>query len=195
MTDHFSLTATNRAEAGKGNARATRREGRVPAVIYGDNKPPVIISLAQNELMKVVNSGHIFTHLCDLDVDGQKHSVLARDVQFHPVKDMPIHVDFLRVTEKTMVTVEVPVRFVNEEKSAGLRRGGILNVALHTIEVTCRADRIPDHLDIDILDLKIGDDVKVAQVKLPAAIKTTLKADETVVTILPPKTAQADEAA
>src|SRR5690606_13488557 len=127
MSKHIQMTAALRDRAGKGNARATRRQGKVPAVIYGDNKAPVLVALDNLQITKALHSGHLFTHLCDLTVDGQKHTVLARDVQMHPIKDTPDHVDFLRVSERTVITVEVPIHVKGQDKSPGIKAGGILN--------------------------------------------------------------------
>jgi len=186
MSKHITMTAALRDRAGKGNARATRRQGKVPAVIYGDNKSPVLISLDSLPITKALHSGHLFTHLCDLDVNGEKHLVLARDVQFHPVKDTPEHVDFLRVSEKTMITVEVPLHLTNEEKSPAVKAGGVLTLVLHTLEVKCRADQIPEHIDIDLSTLAMGDSVKVEDLKLPKDVKSTLDPHAAVVTVTAP---------
>lgn len=183
MSKHFQLTATKRERAGKGNARATRREGLVPAVIYGDNKPPVMIALQKTPVWKALHSGQFFTHLCDIDLDGQKHLVLARDVQLHPVKDTPDHVDFLRVSEKTTITVEVPVHFINEEKAPAIKAGGVLTIIAHTVEVKCRADQIPEEFVIDLSTMKAGEAIKIEDIKFPAGVKPTGDADEPVATI------------
>lgn len=183
MTKHISMSATLRERAGKGNARATRRQGKVPAVIYGDNKPPVLISLEILPITKALHSGSLFTQLCDLNVDGQKHLVLARDVQLHPVKDTPDHVDFLRVNEKTTITVDVPVHVVNEEVSPGIKARGILNLVAHTLQISCRADQIPASIEVDVAKLSIGDVVKVEDLKLPKNVEVTIDPSSPVLTI------------
>lgn len=186
MSKHISMTAVLRDRAGKGNARATRRQGKVPAVIYGDNKPPVMIAIDNLPIVKALHGGLLFTHLCDLDVDGQKHLVLARDVQLHPVKDTPEHVDFLRVSEKTQITVEVPLHIVNDEKCPAAKAGGVISLVLHTLEVKCRADQIPEHIDIDLSKLAMGDSIKVEDLKLPTGVKSTLDPHAPVVTVTAP---------
>ncbi|HEY1096411.1 MAG TPA: 50S ribosomal protein L25/general stress protein Ctc, partial [Alphaproteobacteria bacterium] len=194
MTEHFQLAATARERAGKGNARATRKEGRIPAVIYGDNKPPVMVSLDTIPLVKALHTGNFFTHLCDVIVDGQKHTVLARDVQMHPVKDHPEHIDFLRVGEKTFVTVEVPVHFQNQDKCPGVRKGGVLNIVLHDLSVRVRADKIPESIDFDLGAMDIGDAVKVSDLKLPAGATALADADNTVATLAAPTVTKQDQA-
>ncbi|MDB5478797.1 MAG: ribosomal rRNA E-loop binding protein [Alphaproteobacteria bacterium] len=186
MSTHILMTAALRDRAGKGNARATRRSGQVPAVIYGDNKPPVLISIENMPIIKALHSGSLFTHLCDLTIDGQNHLVLARDVQLHPVKDTPIHVDFLRVGEKTVVTVEVPLHVINDDKAPGLKAGGVLTLSHHTLEVSCRADRIPESIDIDISALEMNSSIKIEDIKFPANVKSTLDPHTSVVSITPP---------
>lgn len=182
MSKHIAMTATSRDRAGKGNARATRRQGKVPAVIYGDNKAPVMIAIDNLPIVKALHSGHLFTHLTDLEVEGQKHLVLARDVQLHPLKDTPIHVDFLRVSEKTVITVEVPLHIVNDEKAPAVKAAGMINLVHHTLEVSCRADNIPEFIEIDVGSMEVGDVLHVSDLKLPANVKSTLDAEETLVT-------------
>lgn len=183
MSKHFQMTATQRERAGKGNARATRRQGLIPAVIYGDNKPPVTIALDSIPVLKALHSGHFFTHLCDIDLAGQKHLVLARDVQFHPTKDTPNHVDFLRVSEKTTITVEIPVHFKGQEKSPGIKAGGVLTIIAHTVEVKCRADQIPEEFTVDLSKAEMGDSIKVSDIQFPNGVKPVGDADEPVASI------------
>lgn len=193
MSEHFQLAATLRERAGKGNARATRKEGRIPAVIYGDNKPAVMVSLETIPLVKALHSGTFFTHLCDVVVDGQKHTVLARDVQMHPVKDHPEHIDFLRVGEKTFVTVAVPVHFTNQDKCPGIRKGGVLNMVLHEIDVRVRADKIPESIEFDLGSKDIGDSIKISDLKLANGATSLLEADSTVATIAAPTVTKEDQ--
>lgn len=195
MSKHISMTATSRDRAGKGNARATRRQGQVPAVIYGDNKPPVLIAIDNLPVVKALHSGHLFTHLTDLDVDGQKHLVLARDVQLHPVKDTPEHVDFLRVSEKTIITVEVPVHANDFEKSPAFKAGGTLNLVHHTIEVSCRADQIPEYIDVDVSKIEMADVVHTKDLNYPKGVKATLDEDEAIITIAGQMAEEVEEAA
>jgi large subunit ribosomal protein L25 len=183
MSKHIQMTAALRDRAGKGNARATRRQGKVPAVIYGDNKAPVLVVLDNLQITKALHSGHLFTHLCDLDVGGEKHIVLARDVQMHPIKDTPDHVDFLRVSERTVITVEVPIHVKGQDKSPGIKAGGVLNLVHHTLEVSCRADQIPEEILIDVSALDINDTITVAEVQLPANVKPMLDAEDTLISL------------
>src|SRR5579885_1585381 len=150
MPEIITLTAEARSRAGKGAARATRRAGRVPAIIYGDHKEPVLISLEPRELGRALARPGFFATLVDVGVDGTTHRTLPRDVQYHPVSDTPVHVDFMRVGAGARVTVGIPVSFINHEKSPGLRRGGILNIVRHAIELSCTVDNIPDRLVVDL---------------------------------------------
>lgn len=188
MSKNIALAAKRREKASKGSARAVRREGRVPAVIYGDHKEPVIISLLEKDVVKEYHKGALFTHLCDLDLEGQKHLVLARDLQLDPVTDRPIHADFLRVTPKTRITVEVPIHFLNEEKSPGLKdNGGVLNIVYHEIEVLCAATDIPEYFEVDLAGKQIGASFHLSDIKLPAGVKPTSdEEDFTIATIAAP---------
>ena len=194
MADVISLTARARDRAGKGAARAVRRAGYVPAVIYGGKDGPLAISLDPKVLRRELGGTEFFTTLTDIDLDGTAHRVLARDVQYHPVTDQPLHVDFLRVSESTSITVAIPVEFQNEEESPGLRRGGVLNVVRHEIEVSCRADTIPHALISDLTDLEIGDSIHISNIDLPEGVTPTISdRDFTVATIAAP-TVVRDEA-
>ena len=187
MTETHTLTAEPRQRAGKGTARQTRRAGRIPAVIYGNKQTPVMISLDLNEFSKILKKPGFFTHLFDVTVAGTAHRVLPRDVQFHPVTDVPEHVDFLRVSAETKITVHVPVRFVGQDKSPGLKRGGTLNVVLHEIELHCDASHIPEHIDISLEGLDLGASVHLNTVALPAGTTVAHGShDVTVVTIATP---------
>ena len=154
MADITSIAAEVRERAGKGAARAERRMGRVPAVIYGNKEQPVTVSLAPRALSQELHKPGFFTRIFEVEVNGDKHLVLPRDVQLHPVTDSPIHVDFLRVTKDTKINVGVPVTFLNEEKSPGLKRGGVLNIVRHEIELVCNAMEIPHHLSLSLVFLR-----------------------------------------
>ncbi|MEI6557181.1 MAG: 50S ribosomal protein L25/general stress protein Ctc [Rhodospirillaceae bacterium] len=187
MTETFALAAEVRLRAGKGTARQTRRAGRIPAVIYGNKQTPLMISLDLNGFTKILKRPGFFTHLFDVTVDGVTHRVLPRDVQFHPVSDVPEHVDFLRVSAETKITVHVPVRFVAQDKSPGLKRGGTLNVVLHEIELLCDAAHIPEHVDISLEGLDLGASVHLGSVQLPQGTTVAHGGhDVTVVTIATP---------
>ncbi len=195
MSDVSTLNARTRDRVGKGSARATRREGFVPAVIYGDKKDPLPISIELRELTKLLSKPGFFSQLLDLKVDGKDHRVLPRDLQQHPVTDTAWHVDFLRVSATSQLTVDVPVEFVNEDDSPGLRRGGVLNVVRYTVEMSCRADAIPEKLTVDLSGLDIGDSLHISAVNLPEGATPTIDdRDFTVATIAAP-TVVADEAA
>ncbi|NQV43306.1 MAG: 50S ribosomal protein L25/general stress protein Ctc [Rhodospirillales bacterium] len=195
MVDITPIVAELRDRAGKGAARATRREGRVPAVIYGNKQNPVMISLEPIQLRKELNSGSFFTRIYEVSAGETKEKVLPRDVQFHPVTDAPLHVDFMRFSAKTKFNVEVVVVFLNEEESPGLKRGGVLNVVRHSIELRCSPDNIPEHIDIDLAGLDIGDGVHISNVKLPEGVESTITdRDFTIATIASP-TVVKDEAA
>lgn len=191
MSKNYAMTAAKRDRAGKGIARALRREGRVPAVIYGDKKEPIKISLVANDTNVEYNRGHMFTTLCDLDVEGEKHLVLARDVQLHPVTDIVEHIDFLRVTAKTKIAVDVPVHFINEEKSPGLDQKGILNVVRYTVELVCSATHIPEQIEVNLEGKEQGDSVNISDAALPEGTKPVIDdRDFTIATIVAPRKAE-----
>lgn len=196
MSDASVMQAELKERAGKGAARATRRAGRVPCVVYGAKKDPVLISVDPRDIMKGLHAGTFFSTVFDIEVDGsKKERVLARDVQFHPVKDTPQHVDFLRVSATTMVTVEVICNFLNEEESIGLKRGGVLNVVRHAIEVTCAVDVIPQSIDVDLSGFDIGDSIHFSTVSVPDGVTPTITdRDFTIATIAAPSVMEeADE--
>ena len=188
MSKNYAMTAAKREGSGKGIARALRREDKLPAVIYGDNKEPILISLPGNETNVEYNRGQMFTTLCDLDVDGEKHLVLARDVQLHPVTDNVLHVDFLRVTAKTKIAVDVPVQFINEDQSPGMQEKGILNVVRYTVELHCSATKIPDMVEVDLTGKEHGDSINVSDATLPEGTKPVIDdRDFTIATLLAPR--------
>ena len=174
MPEITSLTAERRVRAGKGAARATRRMGRVPGIIYGGKQEPVLISLEPRELSRAVANRGFLATLVDVKVDGAVERALPREVQRHPVTDRPLHVDFMRVSGDTRVIVTVPVVFINHELSIGLRRGGILNVVRHGVELSCQADSIPDQLVVDLNGLDIGDSVHASAVGFPPGSRPTI---------------------
>jgi large subunit ribosomal protein L25 len=187
MADVVELPAVARERAGKGPARAARRGGQVPGVIYGAKKDPNLITVEERLLIKLLNQGGFFSTLFDVKVDGKSERALARDVQFDPVTDFPVHIDFLRVSAATSVNVEVAVHFINEDQCPGLTEGGVLNVVRHEIELACRADAIPSQIEIDLTGLQIGDGVHISMVKLPDGVAPTITdRDFTIATIAAP---------
>jgi large subunit ribosomal protein L25 len=193
MTKIIPLSAEQRARAGKGTARQTRREGRVPAVIYGGKLTPVMISLDERAFTRILHQPGFFTHLFDIELDGQTHRVLPRDLQLDKVSDRPLHVDFLRVTDETRITVNVPVEFINQDKSVGLKRGGVLNIVRHEVEIECSAANIPEHITVDVSAFNIGDSIHISSVVLPEGAAPTVERDFTIATIAAPSGLKAEE--
>lgn len=194
MSDTNKLSAEARTQVGKGAARAARREGKVPAVIYGDNKEPVSISLIQKDVVKALHSGGFFSSLFEIEVDGKSENVIPRDVQFHPVRDWPMHVDFLRVSKNATIAVEIPVQFINEDDCPGLRGGGVLNIVRHTIEVTAPATAIPEAIEVNLAGVEVGESVHISSVTLPDGVAPTISdRDFTIVTIAAPSALKSEE--
>jgi len=192
--DTYELTAEARERVGKGSARDVRRNGKVPAVIYGDKQPPLAIALSYKDIYYKIHGGGFLTTLATIDVGGQKIQVLPKDYQLDPVKDFPTHVDFLRVGKDTVVTVDVPVHFLNEDKSPGIKRGGVLNIVRHEVEFTCPANAIPEFIELDLAGSDIGDSLHISAVKLPAGVKPTITdRDFTVATIAAPAGLKAED--
>ncbi len=195
MSETIALPAELRERVGKGAARAVRRAGRVPAVIYGDRKDPLTISLDPRDVDRELHRPGFFATLFDVEVGGKKHRVLPRDVQLDPVSDRTVHVDFLRVAQDTEVTVNVPVNFMNDEESPGLKRGGVLNIVRHEIEFSCRADAIPQQIDLDLTGLDIGDSVHISMIRLPEGVTPTITdRDFTIATVAAPSAVKAEAA-
>jgi large subunit ribosomal protein L25 len=192
MTETHQLSVQLRQRAGKGAARSVRREGRVPGVIYGGKQEPVLISIDPLELKRELHKIGFFATLFDLKLDGAAHRVLARDVQFDPVTDKPLHVDFLRVTGESRIVVQVPVEFINEVKSPGLKRGGVLNVVRHEIELRCSVDAIPRSITIDLDGLDIGDSIHISHVTLPEGARPTIERDFTIASVAAPSAVRAE---
>ena len=193
MADITVLTATAREKVGKGSAREARRQGNTPAVIYGDNKTPIPIVVEQKILVRHLHAGGFFNTLFDVDINGELNRVLPRDVQLHPVTDVPEHVDFLRVSASTKISVEVPVEFIGEDVSPGIRGGGILNVVRYTVEVSCTPDLIPTNLVINLSASEIGDSLHISAVDLPEGVTATISnRDFTIATIVAPTVVRDD---
>ena len=187
MSEQTQLSASTRDPSGKGGARAIRRDGKIPGIIYGGDEPPLAITLPYKEVDLRIHHGGFLTSVLTLDVDGSPIRVIPRDFQLDPVKDSPLHVDFLRITKDSVLTVEIPVHFVNEEASPGLKRGGVLNIVRHTVEVTCPADDIPEQIVCDLAGLDINDSVHISSVTLPDRVHPTIRdRDFTIATIAAP---------
>lgn len=188
-TKHYAMSATKRERAGKGVARALRRDKQTPAVIYGDNKDPVTITIPTKEANLEYNRGHMFTTLCDMDVEGEKHMLLARDVQLHPVTDNVLHVDFLRVNDKTTITVAVQVHFINQEDCPAIKAKGVLNINRFEVDIVCKATAIPDAIEVDMAGrFEIGDSIKISHANMPQGAKPAISdRDFTLAAIAAPK--------
>ena len=187
MSDMTTISASERERVGKGSARAARRAGLVPAVIYGDKKDPVGITMQAREITKIVHQPGIFGRLLEIDVAGTKSTVLTRDIQFHPVSDVVMHLDFLRVSQSATVAVAVPVEFINEDKCPGIKIGGVLNVVRYEVELNCPATAIPEKITIDLDGVKIGDSIHISAIPLPEGVSPTITdRDFTVATLASP---------
>jgi large subunit ribosomal protein L25 len=180
------LKAAARPKSGKGAARAERRAGRVPAVIYGDNQPPLGVSFDNAEIRQRIYAGRFLTTIFDIDLDGKKHRVIPRDFQLDPVKDTPVHVDFMRLGEGATIRVNIPVHVRGAEVSPGVKRGGAVNIVLHTIAIRVRADQIPESFDIDVSDLEINHSRHLGEINFPEGIEVLEEEGATLVTIVPP---------
>ncbi|USA40564.1 50S ribosomal protein L25/general stress protein Ctc [Pelagerythrobacter marinus] len=197
MSDALTLPAETRDRAGKGASRALRREGRVPAVIYGGKEAPTPIHVEERLLIKQLDTGHFMNSIVEIELDGKTVRTLPKDVAFHPVTDRPNHVDFLRLAKGAKVDVAVPVLFVNEEASPGLKKGGVLNVVRHELELVCDANKIPNEIEIDVTGLEVGDSIHISHVKLPEGSESAITdRDFTIATVVAPsalKRAEAEE--
>ena len=187
MSEMKKLSAVARDRVGKGAARAIRRQGMIPAVVYGTGQPPKAIAIQFKEAKKLIYDGGFMTTMFEIDIQGDKERVIPRDYQLDPVKDMPVHIDFFRVAKGQTVTVEVPVHFLNQETCVGIKRGGTLNVVRHTVELFVPADAIPDSIEVDIKDLEMGDSLHISAVNLPKGCSPTIQdRDFTIATIATP---------
>ena len=187
MADTTIINGNLRNSTGKGSARAARRAGRIPAIIFGDKKETISIDIEEREYKKIMNQSGIFSRLLDLSVDGKSNLVLTRDIQFHPVSENPLHVDFLRIGKGSNINVSVPVSFINEELSPGLKKGGVLNTVRFELELMCPADSIPEKIEINLEGLVVGDSIKISSVNLPDGVSSTITdRDFTIATIAAP---------
>jgi large subunit ribosomal protein L25 len=180
------LKATARPKSGKGAARAERRAGRVPGVIYGNNQPPVTISVDDRDLRQRILAGRFLTTIYDIDLEGKKHRVIPRDFHLDPVRDFPIHVDFMRLGEGATIRISVPLHVVKSESAPGIKRGGTVNIVTHALELECSVDNIPQYIEADASSLEIGHSLHLTDIKLPSGVKSLTRSDATLVTIVPP---------
>ena len=187
MSEALTLAAEARERAGKGASRALRREGRIPAVVYGGKEEPLSIHVEERLLRRMLGTGHFTNSIVMIDVGGKKLRTLPKDVHFHPVSDRPLHVDFFRLAKDATVEVSVPVLFINEDDSPGLKRGAVLNIVRHELELVCDADKIPDDIRIDVTGLDVGDSIHISNVTLPAgSVSAITDRDFTIATIVAP---------
>ena len=187
MSEQLTLSAEAREGVGKGASRALRNSGRIPAVIYGDNKEPEAIHVEEKALVKALMTGHFFSATIELEVGGKKTMTLAKDVAFHPVTDRPVHADFFRINKDSKFTVHVPVVFANEAASPGIKKGGVLNIVRHDVELACDANHIPEELIIDLTGYDVGDSIHISAVKLPEGVKSAITdRDFTIATVVAP---------
>ncbi|MDC8753248.1 50S ribosomal protein L25/general stress protein Ctc [Erythrobacter sp. sf7] len=196
MSDALNLPAEARERAGKGASRALRRDGRTPAVIYGGKEEPTMIHVEQKELVKQLMTGHFMNSIVNIEIGGKTIKTLPKDVAFHPVTDRPTHVDFLRLSADSKVDVAVPVVFINEEKSPGLKKGGVLNIVRHELELVCPADSIPGEIEIDVTGKDVGDAIHISEVALPAGVESAITdRDFTIATLVAPSALKKSEGA
>lgn len=194
MSDQLTISAEKRERAGKGASRALRREGRVPAVIYGDKQEAETIHVEEKALIKLLMTGSFTNSLVEVSIGKESFRTLPKDVAFHPVTDRPLHVDFLRLGKDATVDVEVPVVFINEEASPGLKRGGVLNVVRHELELICDASRIPDTIEIDVTGYEIGDSIHISSITLPEGSTSAITdRDFTIATVVAPSALKQSE--
>ena len=181
MAETTKVVAKMRDRAGKGGARSSRREGLIPAVIYGDKQPPVMIAVEPKTIERELHKEGYFNHLLKIAVDGTDFDVLPRDVQVDPVTDRPLHLDFLRIGPDSIITVQVPVHFRNETASPGIKRGGVLNVVLHEITVRTKADKIPEFFEVDLTGLEIGHSIHMSTLNIPEDVRVVSRDDNATV--------------
>ena len=194
MSESLTLPAETRERAGKGASRALRREGRVPAVVYGNNEDPQAIHVEEKELRRQLGSGHFFNSIVEIELGGKTVRTLPKDVAFHPVTDRPLHADFLRISKDHKVHVNVPVHFINEAASPGLKRGGVLNIVRHELDLVCDPENIPEEVAIDVTGLEVGASIHISHVTLPAgSVSAITDRDFTIATIVAPSGLRSEE--
>jgi large subunit ribosomal protein L25 len=194
MSETLTLPAEARERAGKGASRAIRRDGRTPAVIYGGKEEPTLIHVEQKELVRQLGTGHFMNSIVNIEIGGKTIRTLPKDVAFHPVTDRPLHVDFLRLTGDSKVEVSVPVVFVNEDASPGLKKGGVLNIVRHELELVCASDSIPDEIHVDVGGKDVGDSIHISDVTLPKGVASAITdRDFTIATLVAPSALKSSE--
>jgi large subunit ribosomal protein L25 len=194
MSDQLTLSADLRERAGKGASRALRNAGRVPAVIYGNNEEPTAIHIEEKMLLKALHTGHFMNSIVMIELGGKQVRTLPKDVAFHPVNDRPLHADFLRIGEHSEVHVNVPVHFIDEDTSPGMKRGAVLNMVRHELELICDAALIPDDIKISLNGLEIGDSIHISHVALPAGARSAITdRDFTIATLVAPSGLKSSE--
>ena len=194
MSDALNLPAELRERAGKGASRALRREGRVPAVIYGGKEEPITIHLEEKEVVRQLMLGHFMNSIVMIDLGGDSVRTLPKDVAFHPVTDRPTHIDFLRLAKDAKIEVAIPVVFINEEESPGLKKGGVLNVVRHDLDLVCESDKIPDEIEIDVTGKEVGDSIHINEITLPAGSESAITdRDFTIATLVAPSALKKSE--
>lgn len=196
MSDALTLPAEARERAGKGASRALRREGRIPAVIYGGKEAPTPIHIEEKELVKQLGTGHFMNSIVQVEIGGKKFRTIPKDVALDPVSDRPIHADFLRLAKDAKIEVQVPVVFTNEEQAPGLKKGGVLNVVRHELDLICDADRIPGEIEIDVSGREVGDSIHISEITLPAGSESAITdRDFTIATLVAPSALKKSEGA
>jgi large subunit ribosomal protein L25 len=196
MAEIKTLAATVRDGLGKGASRSVRREGKLPAVIYGGGEPATSIALDYRELNKLIYAGHFLTTIFDIEIDGQKQRVIPRDYQLDRVRDTPLHIDFFRLKAGSSVKIEVPLHFINQDICPGIKKGGSLNVVLHKLELRVPADAIPESITIDLAQTEIAETIHLSKLELPAGCKpVNAKRDNTIANIVPPVVVEESPAA
>ena len=194
MSDALTLPAELRERAGKGASRELRRQGRVPAVIYGGKEEPIAIHIEERALLRQLGTGHFMNSIVMVEVNGKPVRTIPKDVAVHPVTDRPLHADFLRLSKDAKIQVAVPVVFTNEDDSPGLKKGGVLNVVRHELELVCESDKIPDDIQIDVTGLEVGDSIHISSINLPdGSVSAITDRDFTIATIVAPSGLRSEE--
>ncbi|MEQ8412005.1 MAG: 50S ribosomal protein L25/general stress protein Ctc [Erythrobacter sp.] len=196
MSDALTLPAEARERAGKGASRALRREGRIPAVIYGGKEEPTPIHVEEKELVKQLGTGHFMNSILQIELGGKTIRTIPKDVALDPVSDRPVHADFLRLSKDSKIEVQVPVVFTNEEDSPGLKKGGVLNVVRHELDLVCESDKIPDEIEIDVSGREVGDSIHISEISLPEGSESAITdRDFTIATLVAPSALKKSEGA